>query len=84
MAKKIAVVIREDPRQTHRPVEALRIALGLVAGTHDTTVVLLNEAVRLLSDDLDDVIDMEILKSTSRQSNILRCHLSCNRMPIDH
>jgi sulfur relay (sulfurtransferase) DsrF/TusC family protein len=62
MAKKIAVVIREDPRQTHRPVEALRIALGLVAGTHDTTVVLLNEAVRLLSEDLDDVIDMEILE----------------------
>lgn len=62
MAKKIAVVIREDPRHTHRPVEALRIALGLVAGTHDTTVVLLNEAVRLLSEDLDDVIDMEILE----------------------
>lgn len=62
MAKKIAVVIREDPRQTHRPVEALRIALGLVAGTHDTTVVLLNDAVRLLSEDLDDVIDMDILE----------------------
>ncbi|MCC6141590.1 MAG: DsrE family protein [Nitrospira sp.] len=62
MAKKIAVVIREDPRKTHRPVEALRIALGLVAGTHETTVVLLNEAVRLLSEDLDDIIDMEILE----------------------
>ena len=62
MAKKIAVVIREDPRKTHRPVEALRIALGLVAGTHETTVVLLNEAVRLLSEDLDDVIDMDILE----------------------
>lgn len=62
MAKKIAVVIREDPRTTHRPVEALRIALGLVAGTHDTTVVLLNDAIRLLSEDLDDVVDMEILE----------------------
>ena len=62
MAKKIAVVIREDPRKTHRPVEALRIALGLVAGTHDTTVVLLNEAIRLLSEDLDDVVDMDILE----------------------
>ncbi len=62
MAKKIAVVIREDPRKTHRPVEALRIALGLVAGTHDTTVVLLNEAIRLLSEDLDDIVDMEILE----------------------
>ena len=62
MAKKIAVVIREDPRQTHRPVEALRIALGLVAGTHETTVVLLNESARLLSEDLDDVIDVDILE----------------------
>jgi len=62
MAKKVAVVIREDPRQTHRPVEALRIALGLVAGTHATTVVLLNDAVRLLSEDLDDVIDVDILE----------------------
>jgi len=62
MSKRIAVVIREDPRKTHRPVEALRIALGLVAGTHETTVVLLNEAVRLLSEDLDDVIDMDILE----------------------
>ena len=62
MAKKVAVVIREDPRKTHRPVEALRIALGLVAGTHDTTVVLLNDAVRLLSEDVDDLIDAEILE----------------------
>ena len=62
MAKTIAVVIREDPRTTHRPVEALRIALGLVAGTHDTSVVLLNESVRLLGEDLDDVVDAEILE----------------------
>lgn len=62
MAKKVAVVIREDPRQTHRPVEALRIALGLVAGTHETTVILLNDAVRLLSEDLDDVIDVDVLE----------------------
>ncbi|ALA61233.1 hypothetical protein [Nitrospira moscoviensis] len=62
MAKTVAVVIREDPRRTHRPVEALRIALGLVAGNHATTVVLLNEAARLLSEDTDDVVDVEILE----------------------
>jgi sulfur relay (sulfurtransferase) DsrF/TusC family protein len=62
MAKTIALVIREDPRRTHRPVEALRIALGLVAGNHATTVVLLNEAARLLSEDTDDVVDVEILE----------------------
>ena len=37
----IAVVISEDPFVTARPVEALRIALGLCAGDHETTVVLL-------------------------------------------
>ncbi len=62
MAKTIAVVIQEDPRKTHRPVEALRIALGLVAGSHTTTVVLLGEAHRLLADDLDDIVDVDILE----------------------
>lgn len=61
MAKNIAVVIQEDPRKTHRPVEALRIALGLIAGSHATTVILLGEAVRLLFEDTDDVIDVDIL-----------------------
>lgn len=62
MAKHVAVIIREDPRKTHRPVEALRIALGLVAGDHHTTVVLLGEAVRLISDETDDLVDVDILE----------------------
>lgn len=62
MSKRIAVVISEDPCLTHRPVEALRIALGLCAGDHDTTVVLLGRAPLLLTDDIDDVVDVEILE----------------------
>lgn len=62
MAKNIAVVIQEDPRKTHRPVEALRIALGLAAGAHTTTVVLLGEAFRLLTEETDDIIDVDILE----------------------
>jgi len=62
VAKNIAVVIQEDPRKTHRPVEALRIALGLVAGSHQTTVILLGEAFRLLGEDTDDIIDVDILE----------------------
>ncbi len=62
MAKNVAVVIQEDPRITHRPVEALRIALGLVAGSHITTVILLGEAVRLLTTDIDDIVDLDILE----------------------
>jgi hypothetical protein len=62
MAKTVVVVIQEDPRKTHRPVEALRIALGLVAGSHSTTVVLLGESVRLLHEDIDDIVDVDILE----------------------
>lgn len=62
MAKNVAVVIQEDPRKTHRPVEALRIALGLASGSHVMTVVLLGEAVRLLGDETDDILDVEILE----------------------
>jgi hypothetical protein len=62
MAKNIAVVIQEDPRKTHRPVEALRIALGLASGSHVTTVVLLDQAVRLLGDETEDILDVEILE----------------------
>lgn len=63
MAKNVAVIIQDDPRKTHRPVEALRIALGLIAGSHATTVVLLGEAVRLLSEDTDDIVDVDILET---------------------
>jgi sulfur relay (sulfurtransferase) DsrF/TusC family protein len=62
MPKNVAIVIQEDPRKTHRPVEALRIALGLSAGSHMTTVVLLGEATRLLGDETDDILDIEILE----------------------
>ena len=62
MAKRIAVVIAEDPTKTHRPVEALRIALGLCAGDHETTVVLLGKAPLLLTEETDDIVDVDILE----------------------
>jgi sulfur relay (sulfurtransferase) DsrF/TusC family protein len=62
MSKRIAVVIAGDPCLTHQPVEALRIALGLCSGDHDATVVLLGNAARLLTDQVDDVVDVDILE----------------------
>ena len=62
MSKHVAVVIGEDPTKTHRPVEALRIALGLCAGDHDTTVVLLGKAPLLLTDETDDIVDVDVLE----------------------
>lgn len=62
MAKRIAVVISEDPYVTARPVEALRIALGLCAGDHETTVVLLGLSSRLLMQDTEEIVDVDILE----------------------
>lgn len=62
MSKRIAVVISEDPFVTARPVEALRIALGLCAGDHETTVVLLGTASHLLMTETEEIIDVDILE----------------------
>ena len=62
MSKRIVVVISEDPCVTARPVEALPIALGLCAGDHETTVVLLGHASMLLTDDTEEIIDVDILE----------------------
>jgi sulfur relay (sulfurtransferase) DsrF/TusC family protein len=62
MSKRIAVVISEDPRVTARPVEALRIALGLCAGDHETTVILLGRAPILLMNDTEEIVDVDILE----------------------
>ena len=62
MSKRIAVVISEDPCVTARPVEALRIALGLCAGDHETTVVLLGRAPLLLMKNTEEIVDVDILE----------------------
>lgn len=62
MSKRIAVVISEDPTVTARPVEALRIALGLCAGDHETTVILLGRSPLLLMKDTEAIVDVDILE----------------------
>jgi hypothetical protein len=51
------VIISEDPRVSHRANEAMRIALGVVAGENAVDVVLAGPAVHLLDDDTDDLVD---------------------------
>lgn len=86
MAKTVVVVIQEDPRKTHRPVEALRIALGLVAGSHQTTVILLDESVRLLHENVDDIVDVDILEKYLPSIEHLEIpfilHMKTDRAPI--
>ena len=62
MPPSIVVVIRDDPRKTHRAVEGLRIALGLSTGSNPLTVILLEQAPLLLTEDLEDIVDAEILE----------------------
>lgn len=51
------VVISEDPRASHRANEAMRIALGIVAGDNPIHIVLTGPAVHLLDEDTDDLVD---------------------------
>jgi sulfur relay (sulfurtransferase) DsrF/TusC family protein len=62
MSKCIAVVVSEDPYVTARPVEALRIALGLCSGDHLTTIVLLGRATTLLMEDTEEILDIDVLE----------------------
>jgi hypothetical protein len=51
------VIISEDPRVSHRANEAMRIALGIVAGDTPTSIVLVGPALHLLDEDTDDLVD---------------------------
>lgn len=62
MAPSIVVVIREDPGKTHRAVEALRIAVGLGTGENPLSIVLLGQAPLLLSEDISDLVDSDVLE----------------------
>jgi sulfur relay (sulfurtransferase) DsrF/TusC family protein len=57
----VLLVISGDPLKSPKPVEALRIALGLASAEVPIKVMLLDGAVRLISDDTDDVIDRDVL-----------------------
>ena len=51
------VLISEDPRVSHRANEAMRIALGIVAGDNEVRIVLSGPAAHLLDEDTDDLVD---------------------------
>ncbi len=62
MSLSIVVIIREDPLKSPKPVEALRIALGLATGANPLTIILVGQAPQLFADGDCDVLDGDILE----------------------
>ena len=59
---KTLFVIVSDPRTSHRPAEAIRIAAGVSAWKKvEVNVYLYGEAVRVLEESADDLVDEEHL-----------------------
>lgn len=62
-AEHVLVVVSVDPEVSHRANEAVRIALGIIAGENDVTIVLVGPAAKVLSPEVEDYVDGEdILK----------------------
>ena len=55
--QSVLVIISEDPRASHRANEAMRIALGVVAGENEVSIVLTGAAAHLLDEDTDGLAD---------------------------
>jgi len=55
----VLVILSVDPETSHRANEAIRIALGIVAGENRVTLVLLGPAAKVLSPDVEEYVDGE-------------------------
>ncbi len=62
MPLTVTVIIQQDPFSSPKPVEGLRIALGLSTGNYNLSIILLGKARSLLTEDNVDVLDAEILE----------------------
>ena len=58
-AEHVLVVVSADPEASHRANEAVRIALGILAGENDVTLVLLGPAAKILGPEIEDYVDGE-------------------------
>jgi hypothetical protein len=58
-AEHVLVLVAADPEVSHRANEAVRIALGILAGENDVTLVLLGPAAKVLGPEIEDYVDGE-------------------------
>jgi hypothetical protein len=57
----VLVLIRTDPETSHRANEAVRIALGILAGENPVVIALLGPATKILGGAVEDYVDGEDL-----------------------
>jgi len=83
--RSVLVLISEDPRTSGRAFEAMRIALGVVAGENDVTIVLTGPAVHLLDADTEDLVDGDDIAKF--RENLKRLgipfHIEASALPAD-
>ncbi len=58
-AEHVLVVVAADPETSHRTNEAVRIALGILAGENQVTLALLGPAAKILGPEIEDYVDGE-------------------------
>ncbi len=58
-AENVLVIVSVDPETSHRANEAVRIALGIIAGENDVTIALLGPAAKIFSAEIEDYVDGE-------------------------
>ncbi len=59
----VLVLISVDPEISHRANEAVRIALGIIAGENEVVIALVGPAAKILDAEVEDYVDGEdILK----------------------
>jgi DsrE/DsrF-like family len=59
--RPVLVVVSVDPEASHRANEAVRIALGILAGENTVTIALLGAGAKVLDADVEDYVDGEDL-----------------------
>ncbi|MBI3595237.1 MAG: DsrE family protein [Nitrospirae bacterium] len=59
---KIVVLIKTNPFESPRGVEAIRMALGLGSGVHQVEIILMGDAPYLLTEEQERILDYETLE----------------------
>jgi hypothetical protein len=81
MASKIVIIIHSNPKESPRPCEGVRMALGLSACNHTVDLVLTAQAPLLLTDALEDCVDGALAKQylTSLKNFITTFYIEENK-----